>query len=110
VRTLDASVTQLFFWGNAERFRMPWRAATFLIGIVGLIAGAGVIAWHFYGGRGDALKANGGPVLTVMDFGQRFPARSAPLWLATSEILDTFSDDDVLCGQRRRAKHAVRNS
>jgi hypothetical protein len=50
VRTLDASVTQLFFWRNAERFRMPWRAATFLIDIVGLIAGAGVIAWHFYGG------------------------------------------------------------
>ena len=47
-------------------------AATFLIGSVGLIAGAGVIAWHFYGGRGDVLKPDGGPVVTVMDFGRSF--------------------------------------
>ena len=37
------------------------------------------------------------------------PARSAPLWLATSEILDTFADDNVFRGQRRCAKHAVRD-
>jgi hypothetical protein len=57
---------------------MPWRAATFLIGIVGLIAGAGVIARHFFGERGEVLKPDGGPVVTVMDFGQRFPLDPLP--------------------------------
>jgi hypothetical protein len=57
---------------------MPWRAATFLIGIVGLLAGAGVIAWHFDGGPGDVLKPDGGPVVTVMDFGQPFSLDPLP--------------------------------
>ena len=34
---------------------------------------------------------------------------AAPLWLAASEILDTFADDDVFRGQGWRAEHAVRN-
>ena len=67
---------------------MPWRAATFLIACVALIAAVGLIGWHFFGGQGEVLKPDGGPVVTVMDFGQTLPARSAPLWLATSEILD----------------------
>ena len=88
---------------------MPWCAATFLIGIVGLIAGAGVITWHFYGGRGDALKPNGGPVVTIMEFGQRFPLDPLPSGWRHRKFLEPFADDNVSRGQGRRAEHAVRN-
>jgi hypothetical protein len=52
---------------------MAFRARYFLIGLVALIAAAGLIGWHFFGGRGEVLKPDGGPVVTVMNFG---PARS----------------------------------
>jgi hypothetical protein len=48
----------------------------FLIGLVALIAAAGLIGWHFFGERGEVLKPDGGPVVTVMDFGQPFPLHS----------------------------------
>jgi hypothetical protein len=43
-----------------------------------LAAAAGLIVWHFWGGRGDVLKADGGPVVTVMDFAQSFPLDPLP--------------------------------
>ena len=57
---------------------MPWRARYLLIGGVALIAAAGVISWYFLGGRGEVLKPDGGPVVTVMDFGQSFPLDPLP--------------------------------
>ena len=51
-------------------FRMPWRARYFLIGFVALIVAAGLIGWHLFDGRGEVLKPDGGPVVTVMDFAQ----------------------------------------
>jgi hypothetical protein len=87
---------------------MVWRGRYFLIGGIALVIAVGLIGWHFWGGRGEVLKPDGGPVVTVMDFGKSFP-RSTPLGLATSEILDAIADDDGLHGQRRGAQHAVRN-
>ena len=88
---------------------MTFRARYFLIGLVALIAAAGLIGWHFFGGRGEVLKPDGGPVVTVMNFGQPFRLDPAPLGLATSEILDAFAYEHCLRGQGRRAEHAVRN-
>jgi hypothetical protein len=78
---------------------MPWCAATFLIGIVGLIAGAGVIALAFLWRPGRCLKAQWRARRDGNGFRATFHARSAPLWLATSEILDAFADDNGLCGK-----------
>jgi hypothetical protein len=50
---------------------MTFRARYFLIGLVALIAAAGLIGWQFFGGRSEVLKPDGGPVVTVMDFGSR---------------------------------------
>jgi hypothetical protein len=55
-----------------------FRARYFLIGLVALIAAAGLIGWHFFGGRGEVLKPDGGPVVTVMNFGQPFPLGPLP--------------------------------
>jgi hypothetical protein len=57
---------------------MPWRARYFLIGAVALSAVAGVIGWHFFDWRGEVLRPDGGPVVTVMDFGQSFPLDPLP--------------------------------
>jgi len=57
---------------------MTFRARYFLIGLVALIAAAGLIGWHFFGGRGEVLKPDGGPVVTLMDFGQPFPLDRLP--------------------------------
>src|ERR1700747_2524984 len=59
-------------------FRMPWRARYIVIGGVALIAAAGVIGWHFFDGRGEVLRPDGGPVFAVMDFGQSFPLDPLP--------------------------------
>ena len=56
-----------------------------LIGSVVLIAACGLFGGHLWDGRGQVLKTDGGPVATVMDFGQKLPARSAALGLATPE-------------------------
>ena len=34
-----------------------------------LVAAVDLIGWHFWGGRGEVLKPNEGPVVTVTDFG-----------------------------------------
>lgn len=49
-----------------------------LIGGSVLLALAGVITWRLIGGRGDVLTADGGPVVTVMDFGRDVPLDPLP--------------------------------
>ena len=43
-----------------------------------LLATAGVVGWCSFGARGDVLKPDGGPVVTVMDFGRSFPLDPLP--------------------------------
>ena len=88
---------------------MAWRARYLLIGGGALVAVGGLVAWYVLGGRGEVLKPDGGPVVTVMDFGQSFPLDPLPSGWATSEILDAFADEHGLRGQRRCAEHAVRD-
>jgi hypothetical protein len=88
---------------------MTFRARYFLFGGVAIVAAVGLISWHFFGGRGEVLKPDGGPVVTVMDFGQSFPLDPLPSGWRHREILDAFAYDDGLRGQGRRAEHAVRN-
>jgi hypothetical protein len=57
---------------------MPWRARYIVIGGVAIVAAVGVIGWHFFGGQGEVLKPDGGPVVTVMNFGQPFPLDPLP--------------------------------
>jgi hypothetical protein len=57
---------------------MPWRARYFLIGALALSAVAGLIGWHFFDRRGEVLKPDGGPAVTVMDFGRSFPLDPLP--------------------------------
>jgi hypothetical protein len=54
----------------ANSIRPVWRRR--------LITVAGLIGWHFFGGRAEVLKPDGGPVVTVMDFGQPFPHDPLP--------------------------------
>jgi hypothetical protein len=54
------------------------RARYFLIGGVAFLAAVGLIGWHFFGGQGEVLKPDGGPVVTVMDFGRSFPLDPLP--------------------------------
>jgi hypothetical protein len=56
---------------------MTSRARYTLIGVA-LIVAVGLIGWYFFGGLGDVLKPDGGPVVTVMDFGQSFPLDPLP--------------------------------
>jgi hypothetical protein len=56
---------------------MPWRARYLLIGGGALVTVVGLIGWHFFGGRAEVLT-HGGPVVTVMDFGQSFPLDPLP--------------------------------
>ena len=57
---------------------MTFRARYFLFGGVAIVAAVGLISWHFFGGRGEVLKPDGGPVVTVMDFGQPFSLDPLP--------------------------------
>ena len=57
---------------------MPWRARYLLIGGVALATAAGVVGWHFFDGRGEILKPDGGPVVTVMDFVRSLPLDPLP--------------------------------
>ena len=43
-----------------------------------LVAAGSLFVWHFWDGRGGVLKPDGGPVVTVMDFGQSFPLDPPP--------------------------------
>jgi hypothetical protein len=88
---------------------MHWRARYIVLGGVTIIAVAGVISWYFFGGRGEVVKPDGAPVVTVMDFGQSFPLDPLPSGWRHKEILDAFADDDGLRSQGRGAEYAVRN-
>jgi hypothetical protein len=57
---------------------MTFRGRYFLIGGVAIVAAVGVIGWHFFDMRRDVLNPDGGPVVTVMDFGQSFPLDPPP--------------------------------
>jgi hypothetical protein len=57
---------------------MAWRARYFLIGGVALVTAVGLIGWHVWDGRGEVLKPDGGPVVTVMDFGEAFRSIRSP--------------------------------
>ena len=59
-------------------FRMPWRARYIVFGGIAIVTVVGLISWHLFGGRRDVLKPDGGPVVTVMDFGQSFPLDPLP--------------------------------
>ena len=54
------------------------RKRYFLIGGLTLVVAGGLIRWHFWEGRGEVLKPDGGPVVTVMDFSQSFPFDPLP--------------------------------
>ena len=57
---------------------MVWRTRYFLVGGVALVIVAGLVSWHFWSGRGEVLKPDGGPVVTVMDFGRGFSLDPLP--------------------------------
>src|ERR1700751_91018 len=57
---------------------MPRRARYLLIGGGALVTVVGLIGWHLFGGRGEVLKPDGRPVVTVMDFGHPFPLDPLP--------------------------------
>jgi hypothetical protein len=57
---------------------MTFRARYILIACGALVIGVGLIGWQFFGGRGEVLKPDGGPVMTVMDFEQSFPLDPLP--------------------------------
>ena len=59
-------------------FRIPWRARYIVFGGIAIVTVVGLISWHLFGGRRDVLKPDGGPVVTVMDFGQSFPLDPLP--------------------------------
>jgi hypothetical protein len=55
-----------------------WRTRYYLIGCAALVIVGGLIGWHFLDSRGEILKPDGGPVVTVMDFSQSFPLDPLP--------------------------------
>jgi hypothetical protein len=57
---------------------MVWRTRYFVIGGIALVIAAGLMSWHFGSGRGEVLKPDGGPIVTVMDFERGFPLDPLP--------------------------------
>src|ERR1700745_2804063 len=57
---------------------MIWRARYFLICGIALLGAGGLTGWHFGDSRGELLKPDGGPVVTVMDFSRSFPLDPLP--------------------------------
>jgi len=64
--------------GPADRRRTAWRTRYALLGGIALAAAVGLIVWRFWDGRGDVLKPDGGPIVTVMDFGRSVPLDPLP--------------------------------
>jgi hypothetical protein len=62
----------------ADQRRAAWRTRYTLLGGLMLLATAGVVEWCSFGARGDVLRPDGGPVVTVMDFGRSFPLDPLP--------------------------------
>jgi hypothetical protein len=91
-----------------DRRSTAWRTRYALLGGVVFLASA-VIGWHFFGGRGEVLKTRWRTGRDGDGFWAKLLARSAPIWLAASEFLDTFADDDVFRSLGWRGEHAVRN-
>jgi hypothetical protein len=88
---------------------MTFRARYFLFGGVAIVAAVGLIGWHFFGWRGEVLKPDGGPVVTVMDFGRSFALDPLPSGWQHRKFWTGSPIDDGIRGQGRRAEHAVRN-
>src|SRR6201997_3902018 len=63
---------------RADRLRIASRTRYLLIGGVALVVAGGLIGWHLWDSRGEVLKPDGGPVVTVMDFSQSFPLDPLP--------------------------------
>jgi hypothetical protein len=57
---------------------MPRRTLYLLIVGIALIVAAGLISWHLFDGRGEVLKPDGGPMVTVMDFARSLPLDPLP--------------------------------
>jgi hypothetical protein len=57
---------------------MPRRARYILIGGIALATAAGLIGWGLFDRHGDVLKPDGGPTVSVMDFGRSFPLDPLP--------------------------------
>ena len=88
---------------------MPWRVRYLLIGGVALVAAVGLIGWNFFGGRGEVLKPDGGPIVTVMDFGRSFPLDPLPSGWRHRKFWTRSPMNDGLRDQGWGAEHAVRN-
>jgi hypothetical protein len=72
-RELDADPTVSWCGspsGTSQKLLL--RVRHILIGSVALVIAGGLIGWHFWGDRGEVLKPDGGPVVTVMEFGRSF--------------------------------------
>jgi hypothetical protein len=74
----DVKISRSKDRGQVGQRRMAWRVRYLLIGGVAVVTAVGLIGWHSWGGQGDVLKPNGGPVVTVMDFGRSFPLDPLP--------------------------------
>ena len=57
---------------------MLLRARYLLIWGVALIIAGELIGWHFWDSRGEVLKPDASPVVTVMDFSRSFPLDPLP--------------------------------
>jgi len=88
---------------------MTFRARYFLFGGVAIVAAVGVIGWQVFGGRGEVLKPDGGPVVTVMDFGRSFPLDPLPSDWRHRKCWTRSPYEHGLRDQGRGAEHAVRN-
>ena len=80
-KTRDArrmEVSRIGDHASADRRRTAWRSRYVLLGAVTLVAAASLIVWRFWDGRGDVIKPDGGPVVTVIDFGRSFPLDPLP--------------------------------
>src|SRR5262249_17841320 len=88
--------------GKTDQRRTAWRSRYALLGGAALVAGAGLIAWRYSSGRGEVVKSDGGPVVTVMDFGRSFPLDPLPsgwkhrkFWTRTPMTMDFTVKDGV---------------
>ena len=61
-----------------NRPRTGRRTRHFVIAGVSVVAAVGLIGWNLFSGRGEVLKPDGRPAVTVMDFGQSFPLDPLP--------------------------------
>jgi hypothetical protein len=86
---------------------MPWRRRYSLFGGVALVATVGLIGSHFWPRQGDILRPDGGPIVTVMDFGQSFPLDPLPSGWRHRKFWTRSPMGDGVRGQGRGAEHAV---